>query len=260
MSARFLSLPGWLAFFLILGPLPVFSQEKGENKSNVFGSQTKSEAALIGILYDLKQNQKRAPLDVKYAEQIGNFIREGWDEGILNNFFRVTKPLYTTQIFIPSMGADYAPKAFGAEKEVRPSAWVIHAGTYRFVGMADDILMVAVNGKTVLVATHPGSKLENDGWQKDPPRQGPDTPPGNAINGDWIKLGEGEVVDLDVMIGERPGGSFGAWLMVEQEGVFYPPGPVLPIFQVAPHPLPADYRDIPRVSAAKPEELWKCHQ
>lgn len=268
MNARIFFAAACVGVSILAGLEPGRAQEPEENKANVFGSEKKSEAALIGILYDLKQNQKREPQNVKYVELIGTFIREGWDEGILNRFFRVTKPLYTTQIFIPTMGANFAPKAFNAEKEVKPSAWVIHykgqvspphAGTFRFVGLADDFVAVAVNGKTVMVGEHPGSQLENDGWRNDP-RQGPQTPSGKAVCGDWITLKEGEVVDLDVMIGERPGGQFGAWLMVEEQGVTYPPGPVLPVFQLAAHPLPEESRDVPKASAAKPEELWKCYQ
>src|SRR5271167_3791405 len=132
-------------------------------QSSAFGKSTQSEAALIGVLYDLKQTQDHKPTNVDpetYSAVIDEFLSKGWDESVLNRYYRVSKPLYTTQIFIPNMNADKAPEAFGAERTVKPSRWVIHykaqvsppsGGTYRFWGIADDIMAAAVNGKTVLV-------------------------------------------------------------------------------------------------------------
>ena len=49
---------------------------------------------------------------------------------------------------------------------------------------------------------------------------------------------EGEIFDLDVIIGERPGGLFNAFLMVEKQGGTYNTDRrghlILPIFQIAP--------------------------
>ncbi len=61
------------------------------------------------------------------------------------------------------------------------------------------------------------------------------------VIGDWIPLKKGQVVDIDIVIGEIPGGLFGCSLLVEQEGAHYKPvvtdaGPwkVLPAFMTAP--------------------------
>ena len=93
---------------------------------------------------------------------------------MLNRYYRFSKPLYTTQIFIPDMNANEGPKAFGAEKLVKPSRWVIHykgqvsapePGTYRFWGIADDVMAAAVNGKTVLVGQRRDMKMPKTAWR-----------------------------------------------------------------------------------------------
>jgi hypothetical protein len=126
--------------------------------SSNFGSTEKKDSALVGIFYDLKGNPKREPVNGDYEETLGQFLKSGWDENVLRRFFRSTRPVYATQIFIPWGGA---PKAFGLEKIVKPLQWFVvykgqvsppEDGTYRFVGASDDHMAVAVNGKTCLVS------------------------------------------------------------------------------------------------------------
>ncbi len=58
------------------------------------------------------------------------------------------------------------------------------------------------------------------------------------VYGDWFTLRKGQAVDIDILIGEIPGGSFMCRLMIEQEGKHYKmvpsdagPRPVLPVFK-----------------------------
>ncbi|MEI6891459.1 MAG: hypothetical protein V5783_04720, partial [Pontiella sp.] len=61
---------------------------------------------------------------------------------------------------------------------------------------------------------------------------------GKAWGGDWVELKAGEPLDLEILIGEQPGGNFSAMLLVEVEGVEYEMNPqnqkFLPIFRTAP--------------------------
>ena len=137
----------------------------------MFGSAKRTAGALIGILYDFKQDQKRSklPMDRKLFESsIARFVESGYDEGLLNKFYRVPRALYTTQLQIPTISADAAPKAFGVETTVQPEKWMVHYkgqiaaptdGAYRFLGNSDDFVVVAINGKTVLVAEMPGTPM-----------------------------------------------------------------------------------------------------
>ncbi len=233
--------------------------------ADYFGSTERREAALIGILYDLKQDQERRPKNADFQELLGRFVREGWEEEILNDYYRATRPLYTTQVFVPIIGADTAPRAFGVEDIIRPRQWVVHykgqvrpphAGTFRFVGLSDDLLAVAVNGKTVLIGEHGGSRLKNHGW-REAPRDQIRTGSGLAVAGDWFTAREGEVIDLDVVIGERPGGQFAAWLMIQQQDVVYGKDAdgkdILPVFQLAPAEVPGREAC---ARPAQPDELW----
>jgi hypothetical protein len=243
-----------------------------DDASNVFGQSQQSEAAFIGVMYDLKQTPTRQPTTIdpnSYWTVLDEFLAKHWDESVLNRYYRVSRPLFTTQIFIPNMSADTAPKAFGAEKTVKPSLWVIHykaqvsaplAGTYRFWGAADDALAVAVNGQTELVAFYTDPVLKN-GWKEKGPRG---APAGEGIpldGGDWFNVGAGEIMDLDVIIGERPGGSFNAFLMVEKQGETYKKTAqgfsILPIFQVAPYDTPAGGSE---PEFAKGFQPWKSYQ
>ena len=250
-----------------------------DQPTSVFGQSTQSEAALMGVFYDLKQTQDHKSTNVDpdgYSKIIDEFISKGWDESVLNRYYQVSKPLFTTQIFIPIMNADDGPKAFGAEKTVQPSRWVIHykgqvsppeSGTYRFWGRADDVLIVGVNRKTVLVGCFPGIELPKTNWKP----SGPDGAKASDVDlrpGDWIDLKANEIVDFDVLIGERPGGLFNAFLLLEKKGENYAKdtsqlgqgNPIFPIFQVAPYDTPViDNLDI-EPKFAKGFPTWKSYQ
>jgi len=226
-----------------------------QNATQAFGVKERSDASLIGILYDLKQTQDRSKTGMTvnlYSQVVDEFLAKKLDDSVLERFYRVTQPLYATQVYIPIMAAQAAPKAFGAEKTVMPAMWLIHykgqvvppeTGRFRFVGYADDWLAVAVNGETALIAPRHDVKLTQTLW-KSPEKAGMKAGNGNLRVGDWIDFKKGVPFDVDIVIGERPGGNFGAFLMIQKEGGVYemtPDGqfPILPIFQVAPRKVKA---------------------
>ena len=216
-----------------------------------FGTRdSHGEAALLGIFYDLKQTQQRKPTGVSlddYDKIVANFINKNWDESVLGPHFRTVRSLNTTQIFIPMMSAGEAPRAFDAQTFVQPRMWLAHYkgqvsppedGTYRFVGFGDDLCAVAVDEKTVLV-----SALFNvPGWTAPVSPKISVSDSRHLTAGDWITLKKDQIIDLDVIIGERPGGKFGAFLLYEKQGVTYPLSdthePMLPVFQLVRHELP----------------------
>ena len=74
----------------------------------------------MGVLYDFKQTPDRKSTTVdrhNYSEIIEEFLLKNWDERVLNRYYRVARPLYTTQIFIPTISAYSAPLAFEVEKD-----------------------------------------------------------------------------------------------------------------------------------------------
>ncbi|MDB6076570.1 MAG: hypothetical protein JWO82_317 [Akkermansiaceae bacterium] len=238
--------------------------------ANPFGHDDKERSGLIAIIYDLKQTQRRQPSGVSsgdYPQVIRQFLSKGWDEEVLNRFFRITRPLYSTQIFIPRIDAGAAPKAFGVQDVIQPSEWVVHYkgqvsppcdGIFRFVGYADDVLAVGVNGKTVLIGSRPDMDLKSV-WS-------PTASPGaRAFNGDlergdWLELHKGTPIDLDVLVGERPGGDFCAFLLYEMKGATYPKDangiPIFPVFQLAPQDVPANTGNLAPPFIKSPD-LWQ---
>lgn len=247
----------WRAFRLALlcGASVIALHRARAQAPTEFGSVQYNQYALIGILYDLKQDQARHPLPMNipaYNNLIDEFLSKNWDESVLNRFFRVSRPLYTTQIFVPLTSAASAPVAFGVEKIVKPMFWVIHYkgqvsppsdGEWRFWGWGEEVCSVAVNGKNVLLANWPEIKAPTVGW-KSPEPPGEKAANGHLIAGDWIPLKAKDIVDLDVLIGERGGGVFATFLMIEKRGDKYETvngHPILPIFQLAPYktPLPS---------------------
>lgn len=252
--------------FLLLAHPDVRGQD--ENRERLFGSQERNEEALIGILYDFKMTQQKEPSGESpetYAKIIDKFLAGGWDESTLNRYFRATKAVYTTQIFIPEASANVTPKAFGVEGVVQPRMIAVHYkgqvvpphnGTYRFVGFADDFIAVAVNGKTVLA----GGRMNVSSWKTSDPG-GMKASNGNLINGDWLELKTDEPFDLDVLVGERPGGQFAAILLFEERGASYQmegSHPILPVFQLAKMEIPVPPNPRDACPTAPPGAIWKA--
>lgn len=224
----------------------------GGGKGRFFGSKQQTSNALMGRFYDLKQTRARKPSGVspdEYHKIFRKFVRDDWNPSILNDYFRSSKPLYATQIMIPNMPADEGPKAFDLEKDVQPSRWLVHytgrvspseSGTYHFVGAGDDVMIVRFNGKVVLDRC----------WYQDDQEWTPkknyqygwtNIPNGFAV-GDPIEVKAGDWYDMEVLIGEQPGGLVFACLLMEKDGEDYPRdpkgNPILPVFRLADLPMP----------------------
>lgn len=235
---------------------------------SVFGARKKKSGALVGIFYDLKQTQQRQPVPnalENYPKALDEFMVAGFDETLLNRYFRAALPLYSTQFSVQSMSAAAAPQAFGVDSVVKPSLWVVHYkgqisppadGTYRFVGGADDVLIVAINRKVVLAGQLPTTKFPKLNWTQ-PSDAGPRVAAMNeAVYGDWLDLKANTPVDIDLLVGERPGGVFYGVLLYEKRGETYPKNSngraILPLFQLAPQPAPNSQRLLTN------QPPWKC--
>jgi hypothetical protein len=77
--------------------------------------------------------------------------------------------------------------------------------------------------------------------------KGPEIGNGHLSLGDWVELKKDAPVDLDVLVGERPGGSFCAFLLYEKKGAIYPEKggkTIYPAFQLAPGKTPGYPSDL----------------
>lgn len=230
----------------------IVSTSAAAQAEDAFGTRERQAATLVGILYDLKQTQRGEPIpkfQSNFPKALDEFLVSGFDEALLNRYYRAALPLYTTQLSIRRMNAAAAPRAFGVEDVVKPSYWLVHYkaqvappadGTYRFVGNFDDVLIVAINRRVVLNGSRPDTKLPRIDWREAADKGPRVAANGLAAYGDWLELKAGEPVDIDIIIGERPGSSFYGVLLYQKKGETYPLNAkghiILPLFQIAPRP------------------------
>lgn len=240
--------------------------------------------ALVGRLYDFKQNPSKEPNPLlnslgpqKLAiKEVSSFLRANCREETLRQFLRSPNPLYATQIFVPVMSADEAPKAYGVEKYVQPKAWMAHykgrvsppkTATYRFVGAGDDLMAVRLDGRLVLdCGGEIGSTFKSD--RPESPNYAYDYQDGEWVKrlrggfvvGHRMELRAGLFYDIDILFSEGPGGKFCAMLLVEEEGATYAKDrggrPILPVFRVADTPMPPPSPGAPPVMADGP--VWRA--
>lgn len=239
---------------------------------------------LAGTFYDLKQKNDGKPTDMvlqpneqggaffldapvnnSYDHVLAGVVSGGMGETSLSKYFRGPRALYLTQLFIPAVPADEAPKAFNLDN-VRGRRWVVlyrgqvvapESGRFRFAGFGDDILVVRFNNRVVLDAsfapptrkanrkTYPHSGLAH-GWQ--------------TVVGESFETRAGSPYSMELLIGERPGGEYSGYLLLEKEGVQYEKdgaAPLLPIFKLAPSPMPPRGPMLPPVAPDTSWSVWK---
>ncbi|MGC4016417.1 MAG: hypothetical protein QM755_18130 [Luteolibacter sp.] len=249
--------------------------------ANLFGLVDPNAGAMVGTFYDMKQTDKRQSTDVTPGDMpkiVRDFVNDGWRDSQLKKYYQASQKLYQTRVYIPRIPADAAPAAFKCEKEVQPSRWVVvyrgsvippKTARYRFVGAADDILVVRFNRKEVFdhgyasgtAPISPASKetrailrgeVKDRELEKtirhDYPMKIPvtyyqyDTLGGwnNAIGGlavgSEFEANAGTEYEMEILISEVPGGSFGALLYIEEIGATYQKtstgAPILPLFRL----------------------------
>ncbi|HEY1583325.1 MAG TPA: PA14 domain-containing protein [Chthoniobacterales bacterium] len=208
--------------------------------------------SFAGALYDLKQTQTHRSTDMteqKYGDIVTDFIKGGWNDSAFQKFYRAPQTLYNVQIFTPYMKADEGPKAFHVSGEVKPKLWVAlykgrvsppETGTYHFVGAGDDLLIVRFNGQVVLDGSWNPHGVSSIAAKYD---YGFSKIPNKFVKGPAVSVTVGNYYEMEVLIGEQPGGEFFADLFVEKDGAKYEKeshgSPVLPIFRVADGKMPA---------------------
>jgi hypothetical protein len=232
-------------------------------------------SGLKGTFYDLKQTRGRRPTNVqnvpKFAAAIDTFVNSGWSASSLDQYFRSPVPLYATQFFIPLISSANAPREFGVEKDVQPRFWIAvyegkisppESGTYHFVGHADNIIIVRLNGQVALKMSW-NYKILNS-WRPEAsylyhfsPKDFRMIPPAFG-KGNGIVMNSNQLYDIQVLLGDD-GGVTHFSLLVEKDGVAYrrtkQGAPILPIFRFSPAPPPPG--DQPPYMPDGP--IWKAH-
>jgi len=211
-----------------------------------YGSGTGNGAQLVGHLYDLKQTPDRKPTDIMDSAPNGmNFLRsfvKDWNMSTLANYYQAPGTLYASQICIRERHSDESTKAFGVDGIVDPKRWIIvydavvtppESGTFRFVGWADDFLVVRWNGTNVLDASYDGESVDPSANAQEIQSHGNKS----LKYGKWIQMEAGTAVPMKVLIGEGPGGYSGFILLIEKQGDDSPNGDY-PLFQLQDAKIP----------------------
>ncbi len=215
------------------------------------GDPTSIGNDFVGTFYDLKRSRSGSPIPMDpetYANIMKDFVRYGWNTAKLSKFYRSPRTLYATTFAVPPVLSSIAPEAFG-EGDTLGYCWVAHYKgqlvhhediRFRFWGQGDDVLAVRVDGKVVLIANWQNGiadQMMSSIWSSTS-ADSRKYPLGNnqSVIGDWIELKAGEPKEMEVILGEAPGGVFCSMLCVEVDGVEYPEnpyrhGPKLPIFK-----------------------------
>jgi hypothetical protein len=240
---------------------------------------------LAGTFIDFKQTPDRKPTgigkdpgkvpyhDLPYEAAVKQFVSSGFQKTAIERFFQGSSPIFAQQIFIPGILAADGPKAFNLEKEVQPSRWAVvyrgkvrapESGTFRFVGWADDVIVVRFNRNIVL----DGSFANVSSWKRrkiyhyDYPHKG--FAYDGFVVGDPVSVTKGQAYDIEILIGESPGGHFYAQLLMEKQGENYQKdragNPILPIFRVADVQPPDVSKSLGSVPVAPGGPVWPVVQ
>lgn len=225
--------------------------------NNLMGDDINDGFGFAGTFYDFKRGRsgRECIMDPQqFVDAVARFVRSGWKTSELSEYYRSPKTLYASCFMIPPVKSSVAPEAFD-EPDTIGACWLAHYKgqlvypediTIRFRGQGDDILMVRVGGKEVLVASWPGGSWATQetltsaasGWQSSSSESRLYNLGNNgAVVGDWITLKGGEALDMEVLLGEVPGGMFCSMLTVEVQGEDYSKNrqqaPILPMFKTS---------------------------
>jgi hypothetical protein len=249
-----------------IGDLGGFDTMPDLDKVTMFGSAKSIGNDLEGTLYDLKRYRNGRTTGNYETEGIKNivekFIRSGWKSSELTKYYRAPNKLYTPMLMVPPTDSALGTWAFG-EREMGPWAYLLHYKgqlvhkdgiKFRFVAMADNYLVIRVNGKVVLDYKNQYAAAIS----------GPAFKPLNyhlghwyAYGSEWIELEPGIPQDVEFILGDYRGVIFAAMVAIEEYGVDYPRAPLpldnpqLPIFKTAklsPDQIDAIY-----------QEMWEDH-
>jgi len=227
---------------------------------SMFGGKSSTAIGndFVGTFYAMNYDRQGKNVNLvqsAYLKLIRQFLENDWSPQVFAPYFRSKTKLYATQFFVPRVPSEQGPIYFGmGGKDFEPAQWLVHykgkiahrtGGKFRFRGFADDIMCVRINKKLVLNASVIWGQNQNrviSDWRPELTENRTYSYDKEKIPpmGDWFELKAGEPVEMEVLLGETPGGYFTSMLVVEEYGQDYSVntagGPILPIFKTAEMP------------------------
>lgn len=216
---------------------------------------------LQGVFYDLKQYRNREPSGAagNVTKVMHEFVKSDWvkkraSDGtvsypMLDVFYKATRRLWNSCFYIPLMAAENAPAAYGCAESVKTGGWVAVysgrvlapvSGRIRFVGGADDVIVVRFNREVVLdygyFSFTLGGGIDRNAITRSASASAEavarveklspysdaveihtfaNSPANGFASGKIIEVEEGAAYDIEIVISEIPGGVFHGSLFVE---------------------------------------------
>lgn len=200
----------------------------------------------------VKPNKQQEVMNVLSA-----FFKSKWNRKEFAPYYESKQKLYASNFYLPMGKAEYAPIAYKCADVCQDSGWVCvyrgrvrapKTGTFRFIGVGDDLLAVRFNGNHVLEAgyrlptlvgkedfnwwvstTNPqardkywaavksGVLKEHEEFELIPFKELPkwNAALGGLTAGKSFKVVEGKEYPIEILISEIPGGGFGFFLFIE---------------------------------------------
>jgi hypothetical protein len=182
-----------------------------------------------------------------YPYILRQFFDSGWNPRSLTPYYRWPQKLYTTFIFVPTIGFEHVPRSFGIPDEVNTAQWIVHykgqimsreGGKFRFWGRGNHVLAVKVDGVEVAFLGLPAVRDIYTDWKSTAEEDLKYyTGKLSMAVGDWFELEANQPVEMEVVIGDHNGADTQATLRIQKHGEYYPRnrdgGPVLPVFKTA---------------------------
>ena len=203
-----------------------------------------------GIFYALCLDRRGKKNEVSigsYARVMRTFFDSGWNPRSLSMYYRWPQKLYTTFIYVPTIGFEHVPRSFGIPGEINTAQWMVHykgrimskeGGRFRFWGRGNHVLACKVDGVEVGFLGIPTVADLVTEWRS-PSEENAKYFTGKLTMavGDWFELEPGMPVDMEVVIGDHNGADTQAALRIQKYGEFYNKnrdgGPILPVFKTA---------------------------
>ncbi len=209
------------------------------------GNFTFQANMLEGTLYDLKKNadgrdrfefSDRRKRVEEMKEALIGLQRSRFQKKYMDKqYFQAPQKLYSSHIAIPPMDAATATSAFNCQDIIQAPGWLAYyegwisppeTGEYRFAGMGDDAMMIAINQRLVLWAFWPEHGRQT--WFKPDKEWEPQAAytQGGTLNdifggaryfGSWFKLEKGKTYRVQIVFAEATGGKFSAEVQLQKK-------------------------------------------
>jgi hypothetical protein len=173
-----------------------------------------------------KRSDLVSPSLFAQGDVVNEFMRKDWDESILKKFYESKDPVTAFQLLIPYASSAKALQAFGVEKEVKPSHFLIHYkgyvrapkdGEFRFRGWSVGTLLIRFDNQNVFGrARFPFYDLTPFTFKNtDNPNDKRLKAGGITTPGKWFRVDAGKKYPIEILV-EANESIFGAFILIEE--------------------------------------------